>query len=164
VNMKSVFEILQAKPEDVPIIMRFIRELAEYEHAIDLVQATEDDLNKALFGDSPKVWAAICWGNDVAIGFVLYFFNFSTWTGRHGLFLEDLYVSPQHRGSGAGKALLRHLAQVALKHDCARFEWNVLDWNKPAIEFYESLGALPQSEWLGYRLTGAALAALAESK
>jgi GNAT superfamily N-acetyltransferase len=162
--MKPVFEILQAKPEDVAIIMRFIRELAEYEHAIDLVQATEDDLANALFGDTPKVWSAICRSEGEAIGFVLYFFNFSTWTGRHGLFLEDLYVSPQHRGSGAGKALLRHLAQVAVSHDCARFEWNVLDWNKPAIEFYDSLGALPQSEWVGYRLTGAPLAELAESK
>ena len=161
--MKSDFEILRAVPEDITVIMRFIRELAEYENAIDLVHATEDDLSKALFGAAPRVWADICRRNGEAIGFVLYFFNFSTWTGRHGLFLEDLYVSPQHRGCGAGKALLSHLAQVALKHDCARFEWNVLDWNKPAIDFYESLGAEPQSEWVGYRLTGAALTALAES-
>lgn len=161
--MKSDFEILRAIPEDITIIIRFIRELAEYENAIDLVHATEDDLSKALFGAAPRVWADICRRHGEAIGFVLYFFNFSTWTGRHGLFLEDLYVSPQHRGCGAGKALLSHLAQVALEHDCARFEWNVLDWNKPAIDFYESLGAEPQSEWVGYRLTGAALTALAES-
>ncbi len=161
--MKSDFEILRAIPEDITIIIRFIRELAEYENAIDLVHATEDDLSKALFGAAPRVWADICRRDGGAIGFVLYFFNFSTWTGRHGLFLEDLYVSPQHRGCGAGKALLSHLAQVALQHDCARFEWNVLDWNKPAIDFYESLGAEPQSEWVGYRLTGAALTALAES-
>lgn len=93
----------------------------------------------------------------------IYFFNYSTWLGKHGLYLEDLYVSPSERGSGAGKALLKHLAGIAIANDCGRFEWNVLDWNKPAIAFYESLGAKPKSEWLGYQLTGEHLTALAAS-
>lgn len=161
--MKTAFEILPAVSKDAPHIMRFIRELAEYEHALDAVAATEHDLSQALFGASPKVWADICWSGGVPIGFALYFFNFSTWVGRHGLFLEDLYVTPKHRGSGAGKALFRHLARVALAHNCGRFEWNVLDWNQPAIDFYESFGASAQSEWVGYRLDGTALQALARA-
>jgi GNAT superfamily N-acetyltransferase len=107
------------------------------------------------------VFGLICEQGEEAVGFAVYFFNYSTWLGQHGLFLEDLYVSPQHRGSGAGKALLRHLAQLAVANDCGRFEWNVLDWNQSAIDFYESFGARPQSEWIGYRLTGEALTAFA---
>lgn len=105
----------------------------------------------------------ICLDGDTPVGFAVYFFNYSTWQGRHGLYLEDLYVSPKHRGLGAGKALLRHLAQIAVEHDCGRFEWSVLDWNTPAIEFYDSLGARPQSEWIRYRLTGQGLLDLARS-
>lgn len=153
----NAFEIAPAGIEDTGQIMRFIRELAEYEHALDEVVATEDDLKRALFDSNPRVWADICRLRGEPIGFVLYFFNFSTWVGRHGLFLEDLYVTPEHRGHGAGKALLQHLARVAVAQGCGRFEWNVLDWNKPSIDFYESFGALPQSEWVGYRLSGQAL-------
>ena len=159
--MNQVFEISRAAPQDIIHIIRFIRELADYERALELVDATEEDLKKALFGESPKVWADICRCDGEPIGFALYFFNFSTWVGRHGLFLEDLYVSPEHRGSGAGKALFKHLARVALANDCGRFEWNVLKWNEPAINFYEAFGAKSQSEWVGYRLSGSALAALA---
>ena len=103
----------------------------------------------------------MCRDGDIPIGFALYFYNFSTWLGRHGLYLEDLYVTPEHRGKGAGKALLQHLAGIAVAEGCGRFEWSVLDWNQPAIDFYESMGAKPQSEWVGYRLTGEALQALA---
>ena len=106
----------------------------------------------------------MCYDRDTPIGFALYFYNFSTWLGRHGLYLEDLYVTPEHRGKGAGKALLKHLARIAVAEGCGRFEWSVLDWNQPAIDFYESMGAKPQSEWVGYRLTGDALRALASQE
>ena len=106
----------------------------------------------------------ICENDGEPIGFAVYFFNFSTWLGKLGLFLEDLYVTPECRGIGAGKALLKHLAGIAVAKDCGRFEWNVLDWNEPSIRFYESLGAEPLSEWIGYRLTGPALHALAEGE
>ncbi len=105
----------------------------------------------------------MCERDSTAIGFAVYFFNYSTWQGRNGLYLEDLYVDPAARGSGAGKALLQHLARTAVDKDCGRFEWSVLDWNQPAIDFYESLGALPQGEWVRYRLTGDALLRLAAS-
>jgi GNAT superfamily N-acetyltransferase len=97
------------------------------------------------------------------VGYAVYFYNYSTWLGKNGIYLEDVYVSPAYRGSGAGKALLRHIARIAIDENCGRFEWSVLDWNKPAIQFYEALGARPQSEWTIYRLTGSALEALAES-
>ena len=137
--------------------MRCISELAEYEKALHEVQVTEQQLTEALFGDSPKVFSVICEVDGVPVGFALYFYNFSTWLGSHGVFLEDLYVTPKYRGVGAGKGMLQHLARLAVKQGCGRFEWNVLDWNQPAIDFYESFGARPQSEWVGYRLTGDAL-------
>lgn len=141
--------------------MRFIQELAEYEREPDAVLATAHDLHAALFCDNPKVFCVICREGNEAIGFALFFFNFSTWLGRYGLYLEDLYVTPEHRGKGAGKKLLAHLAATAVAKGCGRFEWSVLDWNQPAINFYESVGARPQSEWTTYRLTGHALHELA---
>ncbi|WP_116367914.1 GNAT family N-acetyltransferase [Parahaliea mediterranea] len=153
-----------ATPDDVGLIRHFVRELADYEKALDQAQASEQDFHQALFCEHPKVWSVICEIDGEAAGFALYFFNYSTWTGKHGLFLEDLYVSPAYRGAGAGKALLRHLAQIAVQADCRRFEWNVLDWNQSAIDFYESFGARPQSEWIGYRLTGKALRDFAASE
>ena len=150
-------EIRPAVTGDCALILHFIRELAEYEKALPEVVASEGDLRAALFGDNPGAFALICSVGGKPAGFALYFFNFSTWLGKSGLFLEDLYISPEYRGSGAGKALLKHLAKLAVDKGCGRFEWNVLDWNKPAINFYESFGAQPQSEWIGYRLTGDAL-------
>lgn len=149
--------IRQALPADADLILRFIRELAEYEKALDEVQASASQLADALFSENPRVFSVICEVDGEPAGFALYFYSFSTWLGSPGLFLEDLYVSPAYRGAGAGKALLHHLAKQAVHEGCGRFEWNVLDWNQPAIDFYESFGARPQSEWVGYRLTGDAL-------
>lgn len=160
----STLTIRQARPADCPLILQFIRDLARYERALDEVQATVPQLEALLFGENPRVYGVICEEDGEALGFALYFFNFSSWLGRLGLYLEDLYVNPAQRGKGAGKALLRHLAKVAVAEGCGRFEWNVLDWNEPAIRFYESFGARPQSEWTGYRLTGEALQAFAAGK
>ncbi len=159
----SELHIRRALEADVPTILHFVRELAIYEKALDEVIATEADLHRHLFGENARVEALICEYRGQAIGFSVYFFNFSTWVGKLGLFLEDLYVAQEHRGIGAGKALLVALAKIAVERDCGRFEWNVLDWNTPSIEFYESLGAKPQSEWIGYRMTGQALQDLANS-
>ena len=148
---------------DVSLILHFVRELAIYENALDEVKATEEDIRETLFGEGSRVDALICEHEGEPIGFAVYFFNYSTWLGKLGLFLEDLYVSPEKRGIGAGKALLVELAKIAVVRDCGRFEWNVLDWNTPSIKFYESLGAKAQSEWIGYRLTGQALIDLANS-
>ena len=153
--------IAPATPEDVPQIWQFVIELAIYEREPEAVIATKEDFHRVLFCESPRAYAVMCRDGDIPIGFALYFYNFSTWLGRHGLYLEDLYVTPEHRGKGAGKALLQHLAGIAVAEGCGRFEWSVLDWNQPAIDFYESMGAKPQSEWVGYRLTGEALQALA---
>jgi GNAT superfamily N-acetyltransferase len=153
--------IAPATPEDVPQIWQFVIELAIYEREPEAVIATKEDFHRVLFCESPRAYAVMCRDGDIPIGCALYFYNFSTWLGRHGLYLEDLYVTPEHRGKGAGKALLQHLAGIAVAEGCGRFEWSVLDWNQPAIDFYESMGAKPQSEWVGYRLTGEALQALA---
>jgi GNAT superfamily N-acetyltransferase len=153
----SALLIRQAQPQDCALILRFVRDLALYEKALNEVTATEENLRGLLFAEHPRVFALICEIDGEAAGFALYFYNFSSWLGRLGLYLEDLYVDPTHRGKGAGKALLQHLAKQAVAEGCGRFEWNVLDWNEPAIQFYESFGARPQSEWVGYRLTGKAL-------
>ena len=159
----SNIEIRPANAEDSALILRFITDLAIYEKAGDAVIATESDIRNTLFGEGSTTSAVICEIDRQAVGFAVYFFNYSTWLGKHGLYLEDLYVSPEYRGAGAGKALLKHLAQVALANHCGRFEWSVIDWNEPAIGFYKSIGAKAQEEWVSYRLTGKALAALAES-
>lgn len=150
-------EIRQATIEDSALIHKFVIELATYEKAEHEVLATVADIENALFGDNTTTKAVICYFNNEPIGFAVYFFNFSTWLGKHGLYLEDLYVTQKYRGVGAGKALLKYLANIAISKKCGRFEWNVLDWNEPAIQFYESIGAKPQNEWIGYRLTGKAL-------
>jgi len=159
----STIEIRPATPEDCSLILRFITELAIYEEAEDEVVATEDDIRNTLYAADSKTSAVICELDKQPVGFAVYFFNYSTWLGKHGLYLEDLYVSPQHRGSGAGKALLKYLAKIAVSKGCGRFEWSVLDWNESAIKFYQSIGAEPQNEWVAYRLTGKALVDLAES-
>jgi len=153
--------IRPATIEDTDLILRFVRDLAIYERAEHEVLATPEHLKRTLFCAEPAVFGLICLDGDQPVGFAVYFFNFSTWQGRHGLYLEDLYVSPECRGKGAGKALLQHLARIAVARDCGRFEWSVLDWNTPSIAFYDSLGAQPQTEWIRYRLTGDALQALA---
>jgi GNAT superfamily N-acetyltransferase len=153
--------IREAVPGDEALILQFIGELAAYEKLAHEAVASEGDLSATLFADNPKVFALIAETNGAACGFALYFFNYSTFLGRHGLYLEDLYVSPAARGAGAGKALLARLAKIAQDHNCGRLEWWVLDWNAPAIAFYKSLGAEAMSEWTVNRLTGPALDNLA---
>lgn len=155
--------IRPASAGDAALILRFITDLAIYEKAEDEVEATEDDIRCSLFGPDSTAHALICEIDSSPAGFAVYFFNYSTWLGKNGLYLEDLYVAPAFRGVGAGKAVLKHLARIAVANDCGRFEWSVLDWNEPAIRFYESLGAKPQDEWVPYRLAGQALVDLAES-
>ena len=155
--------IRPATIQDTDTILRFIRDLAIYENAESEVLSTPAHVHKTMFSDGATAHGLICEQDGQAIGFAVYFFNYSTWQGRNGLYLEDLYVDPSHRGSGAGKAILRHLARIAVEKDCGRFEWSVLDWNQPAIDFYERMGAKPQSEWIRYRMTGDALLALAAS-
>jgi GNAT superfamily N-acetyltransferase len=148
---------------DVPLILDFIRGLAEYERDPAAAVATEQDLLRDGFGPQPKFWCVIAEWDGAPAGFAFYFFNYSTWQGRPGLFLEDLFVRPEFRGKGIGKALMVYLAQVAVRENCGRFVWQVLDWNKPAIEFYESLGAKLLKEWLTMRVDGEALVRLAET-
>lgn len=159
----STINIRAATPADVPRILELITALAIYEKEPDAVVATEQDLHTALFNDKARVHAVLCDIGDTNVGFALYFYNFSTWRGKHGIFLEDLFVEPEHRGKGAGLALLKYLAKKAVAEGCERFEWNVLDWNTPSIEFYESVGAIAMSEWIGYRLSGSALTEFAAS-
>lgn len=156
--------IRPAAPADVPVVLRFVRELADYERAADKVVATEALLHDALFGERPAAEAVIAERDGAPVGMALYFFNFSTWTGWRGLYLEDLYVTPEARGAGVGTALLRHLAGVAIDRGCARFEWAVLDWNEPAIRFYDAMGAESLDDWRIRRVSGAALASLAGRK
>jgi GNAT superfamily N-acetyltransferase len=158
----STLHIRDAEAADSELILHFVRELARYEKAEHEVVATRADIEASIFGEQSTVRALICEADGQPIGFAVYFFNYSTWQGRRGLYLEDLYVSPEYRGSGAGKALLRHLARIAVTGGCGRFEWSVLDWNEPAIKFYESIGAKAKSEWVGYQLAGEALVAFSE--
>ena len=153
----SIIEIRQASIEGSSLILKFVTELAIYEKAEHEVKATQCDIENSLFGSDSKTKAVICNIDNKPVGFAVYFFNYSTWLAKHGLYLEDLYVSSEHRGSGAGKALLKYLAKIALSNDCGRFEWSVLDWNEPAIQFYQSIGAKPQNEWVGYHLSGRSL-------
>ena len=152
--------IRPATPADVPTILRFVRELALFEREPDAVTATAADLDAALFGPAPAAEAVMAEDGE-PLGFALFLHNFSTWTGRRGLYLEDLYVTPAARGRGIGTALLRHLAGIALDRGCARFEWSVLDWNADAIALYRSMGAVGMDEWTIQRVTGDALLRLA---
>ncbi|GLX83711.1 GNAT family N-acetyltransferase [Thalassotalea eurytherma] len=159
----STLTIENAKIENSALILRFVTELARYEKAEHEVLATEADIKTSLFSEHSTTHAVICYLNNQPIGFAVYFFNYSTWLGKNGLYLEGLYVSPEHRNIGAGKALLKHLANIAVSKGCGRFEWSVLDWNEPAINFYKSIGAVSQDEWVGYRLSGQALKTFANS-
>jgi GNAT superfamily N-acetyltransferase len=153
--------IRPAAPADAAVILRFVRELAAFEREPDAVEASEDSLAEALFGAHPAAEAVIAEADGAPVGFALFFHNFSTWTGRRGLYLEDLYVTPAARGRGVGRALLRHLAGVALDRGCARFEWAVLDWNVDAIAVYRAVGAIGLEDWTVQRVTGDALRRLA---
>jgi GNAT superfamily N-acetyltransferase len=147
----------RARPGDEPGILACIRELAAYEREPDAVETTEADLATALFGASPAVFAHVVEREGAVVGIAVWFLSYSTWTGRHGIYLEDLYVRADHRGHGYGGALLRTLATVAVERGYARVDWAVLDWNAPSIAFYRSLGAVAMDDWTGYRLTGDAL-------
>src|SRR4051794_28303887 len=157
-----VLVIRAAVPADVPMIRTLIAELAEYEREPQAAKATEQQLHDALFAEHSAVFALMAEDDaGAAVGFALYFLNFSTWTGTHGIYLEDLFVRPDARGGGHGTALLRELARIAHERGYSRVEWVVLDWNEPSIAFYKSLGAVPQDEWTTMRLTGDALRDLA---
>ncbi|MEV0120669.1 GNAT family N-acetyltransferase [Streptomyces sp. NPDC050703] len=154
--------IRTAVPADVPVIHALVRDLATYEKAADEAVASEAQLREALFGERPAAFAHIAQddASGETVGFALWFLNFSTWRGVHGIYLEDLYVRPEARGGGHGRALLTELARICVERGYERLEWSVLDWNEPSIAFYRSLGARPQSEWTVYRLTDDALSAL----
>jgi len=157
-----MLSIRPATPQDARLILEFIRDLAEYERAPDAAVATESDLLRDGFGPNPKFHCVIAEWEGAPAGFAFYFYNYSTWQGRPGLYLEDLFVRPQYREKGIGKALLIHLAQVAVRENCGRFQWQVLDWNTPAIQFYESLGARKLTEWLTMRVEGEDIEKLAQ--
>ena len=149
------------RPADVPAVVGLVRELAEYEKALHEVRLTDEQLSSCLFGDSPALFGHVAEVDGAVVGVALWFLNFSTWRGTHGVHLEDLYVQPQHRGTGLGRELLRTLAQVCVERGYSRLEWSVLDWNTPSIAFYRAAGAVPMDEWTVFRLTDEALAAFA---
>ncbi len=153
--------IRPARAADIPAIHQMIKDLAAYERGLHEVSATEDDLRAALLAAQPSLFAHVAEEGGHAVGFALWFLNYSTWAGRHGIYLEDLYVKPDLRGQGHGRALLAALARICVERGYARLEWWVLDWNSPARGFYESLGAVAMDEWTVHRLTGPALRALA---
>ena len=158
----SAFEIRPATKTDVPTILGLIRELADYEQLSMEVVATEEDLQQWLFGEKPKAEVLIGEYRGKPVSFALFFYNFSTFRGRPGVYLEDLYIKPDYRHKGFGRRLMAYIAQWAKAKNCGRFEWAVLNWNTPAIELYEKLGAVPQKEWTVYRLSGEALNRLAD--
>lgn len=148
--------------DDLPELVAMVRELADYEKALDQCTLTIEQLRTALFGPAPALFGHVAEINGVAVGMALWFLNFSTWNGVHGIYLEDLYVRPHQRGHGAGRALLAALAGECIQQGYSRLQWQVLDWNTPSIAFYDRLGATPTPEWLGYRITGDALDRLAD--
>jgi GNAT superfamily N-acetyltransferase len=158
------------RPDDVPAVVALVRELADYEKALHEVRLTEEQLTERLFGDAPALFGHVAVVDDdgvdpgQVVGIALWFLNFSTWRGTHGIYLEDLYVSPQHRGTGLGKELLRTLADVCVERGYSRLEWAVLDWNTPSIEFYKAAGAVPMDEWTMFRLTDDALSDFARPR
>jgi len=157
------FQIRPARVEDVPVILRLIRDLATYERAPHEVTATEELLADVLFGERPAAEVLLAFEGESPVGFAVFFHNFSTWLGRPGLYLEDLFVKPDKRGKGYGRALLVELAKIARDRSCGRMEWAVLNWNEPAIKFYRALGAKPMDEWTVFRLTPEEIAKLADA-
>jgi len=150
-------KIERASERDLPAIVRLVRHLAEYEKLAHAMVSSEDDFRKALFGPRTNAEALIAFADDAPVGFALYFYNFSTFLGKRGIYLEDLFVEPEYRGQGIGKALLQRLARIAKDEDCGRMEWSVLTWNQPSIDFYHRLGAVTLDDWRTFRLTGEAL-------
>jgi len=161
-GMSEAITVRNASVQDVPLILTFIRELAEYERLSHAVVATEENIRESLFGARPYAECVFACIGTEAVGFALFFHNYSTFLGQAGLYLEDLYVQPSARGKGVGRKLLAYLAQLAVERNCGRLEWAVLNWNTPAINFYQGIGARPNSEWTTYRLAGEALERLSE--
>jgi GNAT superfamily N-acetyltransferase len=157
------FSIRQATEQDVPLVYSFIRQLAEYERLSGAVVMTEATLRESLFGKRPAAEVLLGYADDKPVAFAVFFHNFSTFMGKPGLYLEDLFVIPEMRGNGFGRAILVELARIAVERNCGRFEWSVLDWNEPAIGFYKKLGAVPMDEWTIFRVTGEALERLANT-
>ena len=157
----ATLDIAPATPADVPLILSLINELADYEKLRHESVATESSIEEALFGATARVETVIARLGGEGVGFALFFHNFSTFLGKRGLYLEDLFVRPAYRGRAIGKSLLSYLAALAVERDCGRFQWQVLDWNRPARDFYESLGAEPDAAWVNYRISGDALRRLA---
>jgi GNAT superfamily N-acetyltransferase len=162
-KMPNEFIIRPARVEDVPVILQLIRGLATYERAPNDVTATEEQLVDVLFGERPAAEVLLAFEGQSPVGFAVFFHNFSTWLGRPGLYLEDLFVKPEKRGKGYGRAMLIELAKIARDRECGRMEWAVLDWNEPAIKFYRALGAKPMDEWTVFRLTRDGIASLANA-
>ena len=162
-KMADNFQIRPAHVKDVPVILQLIRDLATYERAPDEVTATEEQLVDVLFGERPAAEVLLAFERESPVGFAVYFYNFSTWLGRPGLYLEDLFVKPEKRGKGYGRALLVELAKIARDRGCGRMEWSVLNWNEPAIKFYRALGATPMDEWTVFRLTRDGITRLASA-
>ena len=160
----SNFKIRSAAENDVGTIFSLIKELADYERLTHKVVATEGDIRRSLFGERPFAEALIGEYEETPISFALFFYNFSTFVGKPGIYLEDLYVKPEYRSKGFGRKMLVHIARLAIKRDCGRFEWSVLDWNTPAISTYDKLNAKPMQDWILYRLTGEALVELAKEE
>jgi GNAT superfamily N-acetyltransferase len=152
------------RPDDVAAVVGLVRELAEYEKAAAEVRLTEQQLHDCLFGSSPALFGHVAEVAGEVVGMALWFLNFSTWRGTHGIYLEDLFVQPAHRGRGLGKELLRTLAAICVERGFSRLEWSVLDWNTPSIEFYEAAGAVPMDEWTVFRLTDDALTGFASAR
>ena len=161
-SSSSEFRIESATESDIPLILTFIKGLAEYEGLAREVVATEDNLRDSLFGPRASAEVVIAYNAKEPVGFAVFFHNYSTFLGRTGLYLEDLFVLPEWRGRGLGRALLRYVARIAVERDCGRLEWSVLNWNEPAIRFYQALGARPMDQWTTYSLTGEALERLGE--
>ena len=156
--------VRRIRPDDVPAVVALVRELADYEKALHEVRLTEAQLHERLFGEAPALFGHVAVVDDRVVGMALWFLNFSTWRGTHGIYLEDLYVQPQHRGAGLGKQLLRTLAGLCVERGYSRLEWSVLDWNAPSIAFYEAAGAVPMDGWTVFRLTDDALTTVAETR
>lgn len=160
--MTDTITIRKAEEKDIPLILEFIKGIAEYEKLLHEVEATEEKLRESLFSEKANTEVLLCYLGEIPVAYAVYFHNFSTFVGKKGIYLEDIFVYPEYRGKGIGKKLLKHIAQIAVERNCGRMEWAVLNWNKPAIDFYKSIGAIPLGEWSIFRLTEPALKKFSE--